>query len=186
VATINAKNPERLGRQRHLRSPAPHFVYGIKIEIILPETLNLPIGQLAPFCNGTLSDNLRRLRDQPALRAKISAGIHWNSHYRTTCAVCHQTIGQLAPFLSTGIGQLALFDLPRYRTTCAETIGQLAPFGCRLSDNLRRLGGQTIGQLAPNYRTTCAENLIFRRLTRTAASRLVLTTYIFKKELSKR
>ncbi len=103
-----------------------------------------PIGQLAPLqkikCPG------QRFWT-PKLRT---------DDYRTTCAVWERTVGQLAPFLSTGIGQLAPFGPGRYRTTCAECIGQLAPLGpnyrttcaekgAKLSDNLR----QTIGQLAP-------------------------------------
>ncbi|ULH14152.1 hypothetical protein MF271_02415 (plasmid) [Deinococcus sp. KNUC1210] len=70
--------------------------------------------------------------------------------YRTTCAVWQQKIlkrtlqtanGQSCFSIGGTIGQLAPFGLP--------TIGQLAPFTPKLSDNLRRFGLETIGQLAP-------------------------------------
>ncbi|WP_221090953.1 hypothetical protein [Deinococcus aquaedulcis] len=142
-------------------------------------TFILPIGQLAPFLEGPLSDNLRRLNGRAVQHGRNL------SRPRVT-----QPIGQLAPFrpqLSDNlrrfasevsdnlrrfqdlpIGQLApklsdnLRRLPwHYRTTCAEK-------GSKLSDNLR----QTIGQLAP----FCPENAV---LAQDRPGRLLLSTYIF-------
>ena len=136
------------------------------------------IGQLAPFLPPHYRTTCAVSRTNTG-----AAGENWVTRrgrltYRTTCAVWGVTLGQLAPFSGETIGQLAPLGGEDYRTTCAEGIGQLAPLGGEGSDNLRRNGGQTIGQLAPNYRTTCAVWPARGRPARAEGAPLLLTTSI--------
>ena len=96
-----------------------------------------------------LSDILRRFH----LRVS-DISRRWAPNYRTSCA-------KPAALLS---------DILRrnYRTSCAESVQE--------SDILRRSDPETIGHLAPFYRTSCAIWGVIRRLTRVEGSPLVLST----------